>query len=346
MSIGHGVEGDGQCAVCRSYDFLPYKCDLCKKVLCQEHKGYESHGCKAKKSKVVPECPICKQKVLLGTLEPDAAVLRHIDKGCPQEAQAAPVKERLNFCSFAGCKANEHVLILCSICGNQYCIEHRYEDVHNCKKLKSEKQKNGVQQQQQQRQEQKQTPAPTPIPNRLYSLGYPNVVFKTTPDKPLQLKTSVFSSLMQSGTGLVVTVYFLQDSKISPAHVKLSPNMSIGKALDTICKVTGYRNQNNSVGADSRLRLFHLKTFEELPTSAVVSSLLVSLDPVYLAPHVTLPDEIMAEAMQYIWHADRIPAPVASSSSSPPPATGWACRACTLHNPPDAKSCGVCGGKR
>jgi len=34
------------CEICKQLDFLPFKCDLCKKYYCLDHRSYEKHKCK------------------------------------------------------------------------------------------------------------------------------------------------------------------------------------------------------------------------------------------------------------------------------------------------------------
>ena len=50
---------------CNQLDFLPFKCDLCKKTYCLKHRSYEGHKCKEyeKQQKIsIVKCPICKKK--------------------------------------------------------------------------------------------------------------------------------------------------------------------------------------------------------------------------------------------------------------------------------------------
>ena len=46
---------------CSRLDFLPYKCDLCSKIFCEDHRVYENHDCpeRYKVDAQVPVCPKC-----------------------------------------------------------------------------------------------------------------------------------------------------------------------------------------------------------------------------------------------------------------------------------------------
>merc|ERR1712213_124917 len=70
---------------CRQLDFLPVKCDGCKKSFCGQHWTYEGHNCSTPRLKdvQVPVCPLCDKPVPSkpGAL-PDEAVSRHLDRDC------------------------------------------------------------------------------------------------------------------------------------------------------------------------------------------------------------------------------------------------------------------------
>ena len=46
---------------CNRLDFLPYKCDLCSKIFCQDHREYRDHNCpeQYRVDQQVPVCPKC-----------------------------------------------------------------------------------------------------------------------------------------------------------------------------------------------------------------------------------------------------------------------------------------------
>ena len=46
---------------CNRLDFLPYKCDLCSKIFCQDHREYKDHNCpeQYRVDQQVPVCPKC-----------------------------------------------------------------------------------------------------------------------------------------------------------------------------------------------------------------------------------------------------------------------------------------------
>ena len=52
---------------CRQVDFLPFKCDGCKKNLCLDHRTYKDHQCPVgdTKNKVVNTCPLCEHPITL-----------------------------------------------------------------------------------------------------------------------------------------------------------------------------------------------------------------------------------------------------------------------------------------
>lgn len=112
-------------------DFLPVKCDGCKRIFCASHYSYSQHNCPTpgRKDFQVPICPLCGEPVPTprGVL-PDQTVGQHIDKYCKLETK----KIFTNACSYANCKKKELVPITCSICRRNFCLGHRHPTDHKC----------------------------------------------------------------------------------------------------------------------------------------------------------------------------------------------------------------------
>ena len=86
---------------CGKLDFLPFKCDKCKKYYCLEHAKYDAHMCQNKDNNNKP-----KKKSKIITYK----------------------------CSKKNCNKKTKVPIKCFKCNLNYCLEHRYADTHNCGK--------------------------------------------------------------------------------------------------------------------------------------------------------------------------------------------------------------------
>ena len=119
-----------QCSekTCRQLDFLPVKCDGCKKNFCGQHWTYEGHQCPSPKLKdvQVPVCPLCDKPVASkpGAI-PDEAVSRHLDRDCGKSAQ----RKRTPRCSKAKCKVRELIKVDCDQCELNFCLKHRHPQV-------------------------------------------------------------------------------------------------------------------------------------------------------------------------------------------------------------------------
>ncbi len=126
---------------CRQLDFLPFTCDLCKRVFCAEHHKYADHNCPLAdtKDKRVIVCPICNTALPLpeGTSlsSPDSQTIisrlweRHAASG-----QCNPDKNKKPVCPVKGCReqltySNKYS---CKVCGQTVCLKHRYETDHGC----------------------------------------------------------------------------------------------------------------------------------------------------------------------------------------------------------------------
>ena len=82
---------------CGKQDYLPFKCDLCLKTFCLEHKSYDSHQC----------FEYNKPKILV-----------------PKN------KKTKNKCHV--CNKNEIIELKCNKCNKLTCISHRFPESHDC----------------------------------------------------------------------------------------------------------------------------------------------------------------------------------------------------------------------
>ncbi|EAS06423.1 AN1-type zinc finger protein (macronuclear) [Tetrahymena thermophila SB210] len=99
------------CAVkdCNQLDFLPFQCSECNKNFCQNHRYQQDHNC-----------------------EKLHAQKKEIDIHNAHKAPKCPVKGCKNVLSIV----NEFT---CEICKTRVCLTHRYEDAHECKSSKNNK---------------------------------------------------------------------------------------------------------------------------------------------------------------------------------------------------------------
>lgn len=142
-----------QCAEpsCRQLDFLPTPCPYCRLVFCQTHYSLKEssnaktlpqdkgHNCSQSHSRVVDRkaltCPLCSQVVPVSRVngqDPNDAVNKHIDAGCPKEQGSSTGPAFSNICSLKGCSKKELVPIVCPECTLKYCIRHRLAADHQC----------------------------------------------------------------------------------------------------------------------------------------------------------------------------------------------------------------------
>ena len=129
---------------CRQHtEFLPTKCHHCSNSFCQEHflptHDTEStgHYCnKLPKDERAIECPKCGQ-ILANSRgkNADEIVDIHIQNGC----QTTQTQIYRNECQFNNCNKRELVPITCKQCRGTYCIKHRSELDHNCRKSTTSK---------------------------------------------------------------------------------------------------------------------------------------------------------------------------------------------------------------
>mmetsp|Transcript_7354 Transcript_7354/g.18084 ORF Transcript_7354/g.18084 Transcript_7354/m.18084 type:complete len:154 (-) Transcript_7354:332-793(-) len=105
---------------------------MCKKAFCLDHRTYAAHNCEkgANADCRVVVCPVCKKGVKIVPGEELRVTFgRHESTECAGKVVKAPT------CPAPGCKqklgpANKYT---CKICNVDVCLQHRYEDAHDCK---------------------------------------------------------------------------------------------------------------------------------------------------------------------------------------------------------------------
>eukprot|EP00899_Mesostigma_viride_P002557 jgi/Mesvir1/12301/Mv00503-RA.1 len=117
---------------CMLNDFLPFKCEYCRKTYCLDHRS--SHDCPGnKEDRTVILCPLCNRSVIMIAGE-DVNVTwdRHARESCdPSNYEKSQKKPR---CRVKGCK---EVLTFsnkttCRDCQLETCLKHRLPMDHAC----------------------------------------------------------------------------------------------------------------------------------------------------------------------------------------------------------------------
>ncbi|KAI8324878.1 hypothetical protein GQ54DRAFT_284083 [Martensiomyces pterosporus] len=120
---------------CNRLDFLPFKCQYCKRPFCENHWKVEQHDCPQKHLVVdmrVPDCPLCGAVVSLRRGEdPNIAVDAHIRAGCKMVSSTPPAYKS-NACAYKRCHDKVLVLTKCPYCQLSFCLKHRFEGDHDC----------------------------------------------------------------------------------------------------------------------------------------------------------------------------------------------------------------------
>ncbi|KAK9271899.1 hypothetical protein L1049_002264 [Liquidambar formosana] len=124
---------------CHQLDFLPFKCDGCRKVFCVEHRSYKSHECPKSdhNSRKVVVCEICSTSIeTTGHGEGDEKVIleRHARSG-----HCDPSKKKKPTCPVRRCR---EILTFsntctCKTCQLKVCLKHRFPADHACKQTSS-----------------------------------------------------------------------------------------------------------------------------------------------------------------------------------------------------------------
>eukprot|EP01100_Stratorugosa_tubuloviscum_P013586 TRINITY_DN689_c1_g1_i1.p1 TRINITY_DN689_c1_g1~~TRINITY_DN689_c1_g1_i1.p1 ORF type:complete len:183 (-),score=67.87 TRINITY_DN689_c1_g1_i1:146-694(-) len=126
---------------CQQLDFLPFKCNCCKKNFCLEHRTFESHNCKIWKEEQEKQkpliCPLCGDPIpsqLIKGKDKDSIMNEHIETKCRVTCTTTTTTTtNKQSCQFLRCKQSSSLaFVQCRFCSKQYCLKHRFEQDHNC----------------------------------------------------------------------------------------------------------------------------------------------------------------------------------------------------------------------
>ncbi|KAF3782417.1 Zinc finger AN1 domain-containing stress-associated protein 12 [Nymphaea thermarum] len=135
---------------CHQLDFLPFKCDGCKKVFCLEHRTYGSHNCpKAeRRSREVVICDVCSTSIEIkeenkktigasgqnnGNQEMEV-LLKMVMEKHKASGRCDPRLKQKPRCPIKGCKEilTFSNAITCRTCEKKTCLKHRFPADHGC----------------------------------------------------------------------------------------------------------------------------------------------------------------------------------------------------------------------
>eukprot|EP00301_Raphidiophrys_heterophryoidea_P014953 c23439_g1_i1.p1 GENE.c23439_g1_i1~~c23439_g1_i1.p1 ORF type:complete len:326 (+),score=57.18 c23439_g1_i1:92-979(+) len=238
---------------CKRLDFLPFKCDSCAKVFCDEHFRHQQHGCASPiKDNQVPVCPMCNLPVPIGPSEnPNIVMNRHIDSNCRRAAGTGKGTTALAKNKCVMCDKTELTPIVCKKCGDTFCLSHRFESDHKCEERIRNK-----------RLAKFQISTPDFPSNFKFRFMPPSNKFSNTK------ATAVGDANVASDKRLLLAVQFPQDSPLQQAQqwMFFDGSMKVGRAIDVIAKQSRVVNENNKVPNEQRLKLYG-KDGLELETS-------------------------------------------------------------------------------
>ncbi|XP_024381979.1 zinc finger AN1 and C2H2 domain-containing stress-associated protein 16 [Physcomitrium patens] len=121
---------------CHQLDFLPFKCDGCRKDFCLEHRAYKAHSCANANHKDVSVqiCPVCAMsvKTVFGETVGLTMKKHQQSKTCDPRNYVKVTKKPK--CPVRGCRelltfSNKYC---CNSCQKTVCLRHRFPSDHAC----------------------------------------------------------------------------------------------------------------------------------------------------------------------------------------------------------------------
>uniref|UniRef100_A0A0G4GC68 AN1-type domain-containing protein n=1 Tax=Chromera velia CCMP2878 TaxID=1169474 RepID=A0A0G4GC68_9ALVE len=117
-----------QVETCNALDFLPFVCNGCDRVFCENHRRRETHGCQGiQSSESVVVCKRCRSAVTVpADSDPQTTLTQH------QQTTCLPVER--STCSTEGCTTSGGLVVLspCPFCKKSFCLACRHPSDHKC----------------------------------------------------------------------------------------------------------------------------------------------------------------------------------------------------------------------
>jgi len=248
---------------CQRLEFLPYTCERCKRVFCQDHRKFVDHNCPIQVDRVVPVCPLCAQIIpLLPGEDANEKVARHMDAGCRPEKSVVPILDD-HACSMPRCKEKEHQKCICQLCNKNFCYKHKHPMDHECPKHHSHHDNS----------------APQPSSSSFLSTlsasqkRLQEAIKKfAESNNPTARKYAMIKMKQQAACKSNVPAdkrFYIE--VIYPLELQMDPKMfffdesqRLGVVLDRVAEHAKIENQNNVAGA-RKLVILSLKTGEPIP---------------------------------------------------------------------------------
>ncbi|KAF9013247.1 hypothetical protein BDQ17DRAFT_1296767 [Cyathus striatus] len=125
---------------CHLVDYLPFKCQHCTQLYCQEHFKVEAHQCpeydESKHDRVAPNCPLCNTPVAVRpNQDPNVRMEEHFTKECSVMTGRSTKANASPRCARAKCGKILFSPIRCTQCRAQFCPSHRFPADHSCPSL-------------------------------------------------------------------------------------------------------------------------------------------------------------------------------------------------------------------
>ncbi|KMU75229.1 hypothetical protein CISG_04177 [Coccidioides immitis RMSCC 3703] len=228
MGPEHDLESIGkhcQFEYCHQLDFLPFRCESCKKTYCLDHRTETAHKCpnagewaaarRRKEASATSNNNNNNRMLSPSTLLPNSK----------------PTIYNSAQCSHPKCKTLIHTLqnpgVHCQNCNRHYCLSHRLREDHDCTKL---------------------------IPLGARPVGGKSVAQTNISER--RLEPRCIEAVLSPCRG----VGGYDEVEISSGDFYFDSSWSVGRVLDDAAKRFQVQNVNNRVeGEDERLRVFHVE---------------------------------------------------------------------------------------
>ncbi|KAK2506329.1 hypothetical protein MC885_008061 [Smutsia gigantea] len=232
-------------------NFLPFVCDGCSGIFCLEHRSRESHSC------------------------PEITVISERPKADKHTSYP---------CSFKDCAERELVPVICPHCEKNFCLRHRHQTDHECKKLEIPKPHMAATQK-----------LVRDIIGKLSSS-------KTGMTASKRRKGAKNSETAAKAERVYFQVFLPKGNKEKSKPMFFCHRWTIGKVIDFAAALASLKNDNNKLTA-KKLRLCHISSGEALPLDHTLETWTAKEDcPLYSGGNIIL--EYLNDEEQFLKNVD------------------------------------------
>ena len=247
---------------CGQLDFLPFRCGSCEGTFCLDHRSETAHKC------------------------PRAGEWARRRAGTDKVESSTPIEKpniyNSDQCAHLSCKTLINTLkdpgVQCPNCNRQYCLKHRLKEEHDCAKMTPlGARPAGAGASANETLRSMFSRVRTWSKEKSQAATTTTTTTKPRPSGPAALNTMKRTAKGDAGVPTERRLYLhvvgtcdTEKNEPPAADLYFDTRWKVGRVLDDAAKRLHVKNDNNRVGEEGRLRIFHVESGDFLEFSEAI----------------------------------------------------------------------------